>query len=112
VWPNVRIYLCAFHVLTPKGQISSELTFESSGRLANEQNGLDGGKTLRRCVGMTPLCGSQIYLEFGQFFYEIWVPEVAGQFGQLPTVQFRQYRWTVRELTGGVLMERISLWAR
>jgi hypothetical protein len=44
--------------LIPKGQMSSELTFGNSGRLANEQIDLDHEKIYKICVGMTPSRGS------------------------------------------------------
>ena len=50
--------------LTPKGPMSSELTFESLGRLLNIQIGLDRSKLFGVGVGMTPLRGDEFYFLF------------------------------------------------
>jgi hypothetical protein len=60
-----------YAILTPKGQMSSELTFESSGRLLNAQIGLDRIKLFGVGSEMTPLRGGEFFFILTIFLYNI-----------------------------------------
>jgi hypothetical protein len=65
-------------MLTPKEQISSELTFESSGRLLNAQIGLDRIKLFGVGSEMTPLRGGEFFF----FISTIFLYNIGAQRGR------------------------------